>query len=1220
MKTKFAFLGVLLGLITAAAQPLFIDFSNQTTPLAAGYQAYRATHEVANTFSNQSFSAFSTTVSIRPTWDQPTYNYSMQMIDRGVANTPEAADLLRDWIGTDNRVATGSQPTPGFNHMTLTITGLPAGTYRWLSYHHDPNDQTGIFHAYVVDAKGTNATAIVDISNTALPLANVTRWVTTITSDGVNPVRLRFMGQSTSGTSSFFVMNGFELTFLGLGSEWASTGGGNWSDAGNWDANGVPNGPTSLALFGGSILAPSTVNVNVPVALVALSFGAAQSYTLAGPNTITLASAASLSVDSGSHTIAAALGVSGGEGLTIAGAGELTLSGANTYTGPTVVNIPTLNVTTLANGGSPSSVGASSSDAANLTFAGTLRYTGSGHTSDRLFTLSSGTRTLDASGSGALNLVNPGALALSGTGARTLVLSGTNTGNNTLTAVVPDAGFAPNITSITKSGPGKWVLAGANTCSGNVTINDGTLALAAGASLGFPAVITVQSNAVLDASAAGGLTLAFGQVLQGSGSVVGNVTDGASVIRPGGAGTMGTLVFANGLYLAGGNTLEVDLGAETTVGGGVNDLIVVHGDLDLSFVTVQVNFTGVALGNSYRLINYQGNLLGTPNVTITGLDTTRYSAVVSTGTAGQVNLVISGTPAALTWVGDGVANLWDLQVSPTWNNPATSGLDSFRHLDNVVFDNTGSTASNVDLVAIARPGSVTVNSIADYNLGGTGRLSGAMSLIKAGSGTLTLSNANNFTGTTTVSGGILRVANNAALGTSAGGTVIESGATLDVFGFQTSADHITVSGSGVGGQGAIINTRAEQQSAIRLLTLAGDTYVKSDFRWDVRGAGGNGSFSGLFDLGGYTFSRAGTNRIAIVDSLATNAGNIVIIEGGMSLTRSYIEGPGYIDVGTNFLWIENSPTGRISKPMVFAGGRLQCSGNDFVLDSSITNVSGLTVDNSNTLTISNTISGGGWLSKTNGGVLRLEAANTYAGDTTIIAGTLALGTNGTIGSGATITLAAAATFDVTAKGGFTAASGKTFIGGGTVNGGLTVASGATLQVATPTSTGTLTVLNGNATLGGGTFMKVNATTKATDSISTTNALNLGGTLTVDNLGGTFAGGDTFKLFNAPVLNGSFSQTLLPPLSPGQIWLNKLSVDGTIAVADLLLVTTELPGGFWQFTWDTKLNGLVKVQAQTNALDVGISTNWSDYPNGTFNGVLHVPSTSNPSVFFRLSTQ
>ena len=34
----------------------------------------------------------------------------------------------------------------------------------------------------------------VDISNGNLPLAGVTKWNTTLTSDGVNPVQLRFVG------------------------------------------------------------------------------------------------------------------------------------------------------------------------------------------------------------------------------------------------------------------------------------------------------------------------------------------------------------------------------------------------------------------------------------------------------------------------------------------------------------------------------------------------------------------------------------------------------------------------------------------------------------------------------------------------------------------------------------------------------------------------------------------------------------------------------------------------------------------------------------------------------------------------------------------------------------------------------------------------------------------------------------------------------------------
>ncbi len=1213
MKTKVTFLSLLLMVVTSSAQ-LLVDFSNQTTPIAAGFQAYRATHETPATFTTQSYSVFGTTVSITPTWDRTTAA-SMQLIDRGTGNTPEAADLLRDWIGTDNR--TSADPS-GINPMTLSISNLPAGTYRWLSYHHDPNDQTGQFDAVVTDSNGVRTNANIDISNTALPLASVTKWITTITSDGINPVRLRFTGRSaTVGGNVFFVMNGFELTFLGLASEWVNTGGGNWSDAGNWNATGVPNATDRLAIFGPSILAPSTVNVNLPVTLAALFFSSAQSYTLSGPNSITLAGPTGISVDNGSQTIAVPIAVTDGGGLTIAGNGELTLSGANTYTGPTVASIGVLNVSSMANGGSPSSVGASASDAANLVFNGTLRYVGSGHTSDRLFTLPTGTRTLDASGTGALNLNNAGPLPLSGTGARTLVLTGTNTGNNTLNAVLTDDPSF-NRTTIIKNGPGKWVLGGANTSSGNVTVNEGTLSLGAGASLGTPLVITVQSNAVLDVSPAGGLTLGFLQALVGSGGVAGNITDGGSVISPGGTNVFATLTFSNSLILNAAGTVHMDLSSSTAIGGGVNDLIEVNGDLDLSSVNLLVDFRGPSLAGTYRLMNYSGNLLGTPNVTVQGLDTTRHTGVV-TAAGGQVNLVISGVPASLVWFGG--VNTWDVKTSQNWTNPTAAALDFYNNLDLVTFSQVGSVYSNVDLTTILRPGSVTVDAAAHYTFAGVGRLSGGMSLTKAGSGMLDLSTTNNdYTGTTTISGGILRLNHNTSLGTSAGGTIIQSGGTLDVNGYQTSADHISVAGTGAGGVGAIINTRAEQQSALRLLTLTGDTLVASDFRWDVRGLGGNSSFTGLFDLGGFTFTKLGTNRIAIVDSIATNAGNIVMIQGGMSLTRSRIEGPGYIDVGTNFVWFENSTTGVVAKPLIFAKGTLQCSGGDFLLHSFITNLSGLTIDAGGVLIVSNAISGAGGLTKIGASTARLEADNTYAGDTTISAGTLALGTNGTIGGGSVITLSAGATFDVLSQGGFNVASGKTLVGAGTVNGYLTLAGGSTLQVGTATNTGTLTVINGNVTLGGTTLMKLNAATKANDVISTTNTISLGGTLTVSVLTGTPAPGDTYKLFNAPVLNNNFSSVTLPPLGPSQIWINNLAVDGTIAVGQLELITTELPGGFLQFSWATALNGLVKLQAQTNSLAVGINTNWADYPGGTFNGVVHIPDVANPSVFFRLATQ
>ena len=102
-------------------------------------------------------------------------------------------------------------------------------------------------------------------------MADVTKFTTTITSDGVNPVTLLFHCQVITPTASaFFLMNGFELSFQGLISEWVNTGGGNWSEAGNWDANGVPNSTSSFAFLSDVILAPSTVTVNIPVTVAGL--------------------------------------------------------------------------------------------------------------------------------------------------------------------------------------------------------------------------------------------------------------------------------------------------------------------------------------------------------------------------------------------------------------------------------------------------------------------------------------------------------------------------------------------------------------------------------------------------------------------------------------------------------------------------------------------------------------------------------------------------------------------------------------------------------------------------------------------------------------------------------------------------------------------------------------------------------------------------------------
>lgn len=93
-----------------------------------------------------------------------------------------------------------------------------------------------------------------------------------------------------------------------------------------------------------------------------------------------------------------------------AGSGTLALTAANTYTGATTVG-GVLSVTSLANGGTASNIGASTNSGTNLILnRGRLLYSGTGATTDRLFTVGNGGATIDSAGTGAMNFSNTGAL------------------------------------------------------------------------------------------------------------------------------------------------------------------------------------------------------------------------------------------------------------------------------------------------------------------------------------------------------------------------------------------------------------------------------------------------------------------------------------------------------------------------------------------------------------------------------------------------------------------------------------------------------------------------------------------------------------------------------------------------------------------------------------------------------------------------------------------
>ena len=130
----------------------------------------------------------------------------MQMLDRSgdLGNLTGDPNLIRDWIGTDGRGA-------GTDTLVLTLSGVPTGTYTWTSYHHDAQNQTGLFDVTITDGAGVTTTTDLDITAaTETPMT----FSTTIESNG-SDITLAFVVTTTTGSNEFFLMNGFELTGTG---------------------------------------------------------------------------------------------------------------------------------------------------------------------------------------------------------------------------------------------------------------------------------------------------------------------------------------------------------------------------------------------------------------------------------------------------------------------------------------------------------------------------------------------------------------------------------------------------------------------------------------------------------------------------------------------------------------------------------------------------------------------------------------------------------------------------------------------------------------------------------------------------------------------------------------------------------------------------------------------------------------------------------------------
>ena len=284
-------------------------------------------------------------------------------------------------------------------------------------------------------------------------------------------------------------------------------------------------------------------------------------------------------------------------------------------------------------------------------------------------------------------------------------------------------------------------------------------------------------NVTNTANAYGGGTYVNGGSVPLAGAGV--TTTGIGVFAIDAAGSTSGSGLLPSLALNGGGTVNFALPASTT-----NPPIVVTGNLAANGGTV-LNVTGSATaGSQYQLISYGGTPLTTAQFASLELGATPgggllYGLVNNTGSNSVDIAAQAVTTNIFTWTG-AVNNSWDTSTLNFGANPYSDG-------SKVIFNDSANTASTGPTPIVISGGTVqpqTVvvnNSAVNYTISNViaGSLAGGLS--KGGTGNLTLSGANTFSGATVVTGGTLEaVVTNTANGLGASAVTLGNGTTLQL--------------------------------------------------------------------------------------------------------------------------------------------------------------------------------------------------------------------------------------------------------------------------------------------------------------------------------------------------------------------------------------------------------------------------------------------------------
>jgi len=603
--------------------------------------------------------------------------------------------------------------------------------------------------------------------------------------------------------------------------------------------------------------------------------------------------AATLTMGSNNTSPAAYDGIISGTGALIkSGTGILTLSGANSYTGATTISAGTLSINNIQDvSGGNSSIGAPitiANGTINIGATGILKYTGSGHSSNRVINGTADGGAIDASGAGTLTL----------TGGRTgannnLVLTGTGNG---IESGIIGSGNA----TVTKSGIGTWTLSGANSYTGITTISAGTLKLGgSGSGANSPlgttlGATTITSGAVLDLN---GFTLATAESLTIRGA-------GLTALPAGALTNTG-----NDASYTGAITLAAAATITTTNSGSLTLLGAVPGNFALT-----LNGTGLGTISGVRSGTSTIIKSGTGIWTLSGANTYTGATTISAGTL-SINSIqdVSGGNSSIgapITIANGTINIGATGILKYTGSGHSSNRVINGTADGGTIDASGTgtliltggrTGANNNLVLTG-----TGDAIESGIIG-----SGNATLTKNGTGTWTLSGANTYTGATTVSDGVLNIQNAAALGTTTTGTTVSNGAALQLQGGITVGNEaLTLNGTGISSDGVLRNISGNNTWG-GAITLSGNSEISSDSE-TLRL---NGNISGNFQL------ILDGNGLGIVAGVRSGSGSL-IKDGTGTWTLSGINtftGSTTINSGTLQYGIANSLA---ISPVVLNGGTL----------------------------------------------------------------------------------------------------------------------------------------------------------------------------------------------------------------------------------------------------------------------------------------------------------